>query len=210
MPKTPQVAANSVWVLSPLGVNVRSAPDKQAERITGIAQGARLDITESRKVGADSWLHVKSQSGSVEGWVLDDPSNLSHRAMSQHIEEAVYSNLFPAEWALSSGNPAMMTAPAADPEGATLLIQTSDDENKLPSPPLNPAKEINNQPAELYGKTVTIRVYRLDAGGSEFAIKTKCKKNAFLVDYKQAKRDQPDLALFKTLLASVKADDCSP
>ena len=210
LPKTPPPAGNSVWVLSPLGVNLRAGPDKQAERVTGIAQGARLDITESRKVGTDTWLHVSTQSQQFAGWVLDDPANVTHRAMAQHIEDAGYSNLFPAEWQLSSGNPATMTAPTADPEGATLLIQTADDPSKLPTPPLSPGREVDNQPAEIYGGTVTLRVYRLDAGGYEFAIRTKCKKNAYLVDYKQTKRDQPNLTLFKTLLSSVKADDCSP
>jgi hypothetical protein len=210
LPKTPVPAGNSVWVLSPLGVNVRAAPDKQAERVTGIAQGARLDITESRKVGTDTWLHVKTQSQQFEGWVLDDPANVTHRAMSQHIEDSGYSNLFPAEWQLSSGNPATMTAPPGDPEGAVLLIQTADDVAKLPTPPLNPGREVDNQPVDIYGATATLRVYRLDAGGYEFAARTKCKKNAYLVDYKQAKKDQADLTLFRTLLASVKADDCSP
>jgi hypothetical protein len=210
VPRTPGVSANSVWVLSPLGVNVRAGPDKQSERVTGIAQGARLDISETRKVGADTWLHVRSQSGQVEGWVLDDPTIVTHRAMNQHIEESGYSNLFPAEWTLSSGNPALMSAPAGDPEGGALLIQIADQDSKLPNLPLNPGKEIDNQFVELYGKTVPVRFYRLDAGGYEFALRAQCKKNAYLVDYKQSKRDQPDPTLFKTLLASVKADDCTP
>lgn len=208
--RTPGTTPNSVWVLSPLGVNVRAAPDKQADRIAGIAQGARLDISETRKVGTETWLHVKSQSGQVEGWVLDDPTIVIHRAMSQHIDESGYSNLFPAEWTLSSGNPSLMTAPANDPEAGALLIQTADQDSKLPTPPLNPGKEIDNQYVELYGKTAPARVYRLDGGGYEFALKTQCKKNGYLIDYKQTKGDQPSPALFKTLLSSVKADDCTP
>ena len=89
-------------------------------------------------MGAGTWLHVKSQSGQVEGWVLDSPETVIHREMAQHVEQSAYSNLFPAEWQLNSGNPATMTAPSGGAEQATLLIQTAADPNQLRAPAVPP------------------------------------------------------------------------
>jgi hypothetical protein len=212
VPKTPNAPGNAVWVLTPLGVNVRSGPDVNATRLTTVAQAARLDISESRKVGADNWLHVKSQSGQVEGWVIDRPDLLIRREISQHVEQGgVYSNLFPAEWQLSSGNPATMTAPQGEDRDAVLMIALSPDTPQLPATPTQGAQELRQEgPLELYGKSVFVTIYKLNGGGYEFAIKTKCKVAAYLIDYRQSDRNQPDTALFKSLVSSVIAPDCAP
>jgi Bacterial SH3 domain len=211
VPKTPNTPSNAVWVLTPIGVNVRAAPDINSAKLTVIAQDARLDISETRKVGAQSWLHVKSQSGQVEGWVLDSPETVIHREMAQHVEQNAYSNLFPAEWQLNSGNPATMTAPSGGSEQASLLIVASPDPNQLPATPTHPGQELRQEGnLDLYGKPVFLTVYRLNAGGYEFAVKTKCKSLAYLLDYQQGGRSQPDTSLFKALLSSAYAPDCAP
>jgi hypothetical protein len=209
--KTPNTPSNAVWVLTPIGVNVRAGPDITSAKLTVIAQDARLDISESRKVGAETWLHVKSQSGQVEGWVLDSPETVIHREMAQHVEQNVYSNLFPAEWQLNSGNPANMTAPAGGAEQASLLIQTAPDPNQLPATPTHPGQELRQEAnLDLYGKSVFLTIYKLNSGGYEFTVKTKCKTFAYLLDYQQGSRSQPDTSLFKSLLSSAYAPDCAP
>ena len=212
VPKTPNTPANAVWVLTPIGVNVRASPDITSSKLAVIAQGARLDISETRKVGSDSWLHVRSQSGEVEGWVLDSQATVIHREMAQHVEQGGYSNLFPAEWKLTSGNPATMVSPQGASEQDTLLIQTVPAQGgQLAATPLQPGQELRDESGlDVYGKPAVMAVYRLNAGGYEFAVKETCKTFGYLFDYRQQGRDQPDTTLFTTILSSVFAPDCAP
>ena len=143
--------------------------------------------------------------------MLDSPETVIHREMAQHVEQSAYSNLFPAEWQLNSGNPATMTAPSGGAEQATLLIQTAPDPNQLPATPTHPGQELRQEAnLDLYGKPVFLTVYRLNGGGYEFTVKTKCKSLAYLLDYQQGARSQPDTGLFKALLSSTYAPDCAP
>jgi len=211
VPATANTPANAVWVLTPIGVNVRASPDINSAKLTVIAQGARLDISQRQKAGAQTWLHVKSQSGQVEGWVLDSTDTVIHREVAQHVEQGAYSNLFPAEWQLSSGNPATMTAPSGDTEQASLLIQTAPDPNQLPATPTKAGQELRQEPdLDLYGHPTFLTVYRLNGGGFEFSVKTKCKTLAYLLDYQEGGKSQPDTSLFKALLSSMYAPDCAP
>ncbi len=204
-PTAVTAALEPVWVLTPVGLNVRAEPDPQSQRVATLTQGAKLDVQQSRKFGTQTWLRVRSQSGQVDGWVLDDPDLVIHRAVSQHVEStAGYSNLFPATWTLKSGNPATMTSPPSDPEGGSLLIQSTDDVDKLLATPDSAGKELRQEsPIEVYGKTTYLTVYQLDAGGYEFAVRVKFAKSAYLFLYKQSARPQADTSLFKTLLSSV-------
>ena len=212
MPKTPNTPGNAVWVLTPIGVNVRAEPDINSTKLAVISQDARLDISETRKVGSDSWLHVRSQSGEVEGWVLDSQTTVIHREMAQHVEQGTYSNLFPAEWKLASGNPATMSSPEGASEQDTLLIQTVPAQGgQLPATPTQAGQELRDESGlDVYGKPAVLAIYRLNAGGYEFAVKETCKSFGYLFDYRQQGRDQPDTTLFKTILSSVFAPDCAP
>jgi len=200
------LTATRVWVLSTVGLNVRSAPDPQADRITTLTQGAQLDITEKRTVGSDSWLHVKTESGQFEGWVLDRPDLVIHRAVSLHVEQGSgYSILFPAEWAPTSGNPATFTG-SSGPDGGALLVQTADDPAKLTAVPTTAGKELRQEsPVEVYGRTTFLTIYKVDAGGFEYVVKVQFPKTkvAYLFDYKQGGGSDPDTSLFKQLLSSV-------
>src|SRR5262245_4900824 len=93
------LSSSSVWVISAVGFDVRAAPPPQADIVTTVTQSARLDISEKRTVGSDTWLHVKTESGQFQGWVLDRADLVIHRAMSLHVEgTSGYSILFPNEW----------------------------------------------------------------------------------------------------------------
>jgi hypothetical protein len=189
-----------------VGLNVRSAPDPQASKLTTLAQGARLDVSQKQTVGSDTWLHVKTESGQFEGWVIDRPDLVIHRAVSLHVEsETGYSIMFPAEWSPASGNPATFTGPSGS-TGGSMLIQTGDDPSKLTATPLAPARELRQEaPIEVYGRTTFMTIYKVDAGGFEFDVKVQFPKTkvAYLFDYKQPGGSDPDTSLFKQLLASV-------
>jgi hypothetical protein len=211
VPATPNAPANAVWVLTPIGVNVRSGPDINSAKLAVIAQGARLDVSERQKAAGQTWLHVKSQSGQVEGWVLDSSDTVIHREVSQHVEQGAYSNLFPAEWQLNSGNPATMAAPSGGAEQASLMIQTAPDQGQLPATPIKPGQELRQESdLDLYGHATFLTVYKLNGGGYELAVKTKCKTLAYLLDYQEGGHSQPDTSLFKALLSSMYAPDCAP
>jgi hypothetical protein len=202
----PGTSANSVWVVSPVGLNVHSAPDLQAPKLTTLAQSVRLDISERRTVGADNWLHVKSENGGVEGWIVDRPDLVIHRAVSLHVEQSTgYSILFPSEWSPVSGNPATFTGPSGR-GGGSLLVQTSDDVAKLMPNPVSPGHELRQEsPIEVYGRTTYITLYKLDAGGFEYDVKLQFPKTkvAYLFDFKQPTGADPDTSLFKAILTGV-------
>ncbi|HKA10002.1 MAG TPA: SH3 domain-containing protein [Candidatus Dormibacteraeota bacterium] len=197
--------SNSAWVVSSVGLNVRSAPDPNSNRLATLTPSAQLTVSEKQTVGADTWLHVKTQSG-VEGWVLDHPELVIHRAVSLHVEQAAgYSIVFPAEWSPSSGNPATFTG-TSGPTGGSMMIQTADDPSKLAATPTTPGQELRQEsPVEVYGRTTFLTIYKADAGGFEYAVKVQFPKAkaAYLFDFRQPGGSTPDTSLFKQLLGSV-------
>jgi hypothetical protein len=206
LPPKSGLTATRVWVLSTVGLNVRSAPDPGADRITTLTQAAQLDISEKRTVGQDTWLHVKTQSGQYEGWVVDRPDLVIHRAVALHVEQGSgYSILFPAEWSPASGNPATFTG-SSGPDGGSLLVQTADDPAKLTALPTAAGKEVRQEsPVEVYGRTTFLTIYKSDSGGFEYAVKVQFPKTkvAYLFDFKQQSGNEADTSLFKQLLSSV-------
>src|SRR5438105_2774890 len=181
------VSANSVWVICTVPLNLRAAPDPQADRITMLGRGTRLDISERRTVSADTWLHVKTESGQFEGWVLDRSDLVIHRSVSLHVEQTSgYSFFFPSEWVPTSGNPATFAGPATA-AGGSLLIQTADDPAKLTATPTAAGHELRQEaPVEVYGRTTYLTTYKLDAGGYEHAVRLQFPKTkvAYLFDFK--------------------------
>jgi hypothetical protein len=200
------LSANAVWVVSSVGLNVHNQPSVQADRVATLTQSAKLSVLGKQAVGADTWLHVRSESGQVEGWVLDRPDLVIHRDVSLHVEQGSgYSILFPSEWSPVSGNPATFTGPST-PDGGSMLVQTDTDPTKLIGTPVSPGHELRQEsPVEVYGRTTYLTVYKLDSGGFEFDVKVQFPKTnvAYLFDFKQPQGTDADTSLFKTLLASV-------
>lgn len=200
--------SNAVWVLAPLGLNVHSQPDLGAAKVTTIAPGTELFVVGSRKQGSQTWLHVKTQSGATDGWVVDQPDLVIHREVQlQNDSQDGYSILYPAGWTLQSGNPATITAPAGDPAGGKLVIQVANDVSQLPSVPLGGGKESptneSTQPIEVYGVTAFISVYQATDGSWEFVVEKKIGSRVYLFDFQQPNRTQPDQTLYQQMLASV-------
>lgn len=199
------ISTTSVWILSPVGLNVRSAADPQSSIVTTLTQGAQLSILGKKTVGAQSWLHVKTQDGAYQGWVLDQSDLVIHRAVSLHVESSSgYSVLFPSEWSPTTGNPATFTGPST-PDGGSMLIQTGGDAGQLMATPTSPGRELRQEaPIVVYGRTTYLTIYQSDAGGYEYTVKTQFPKTnvAYLFDFKQ-RGGSADTSLFKQLLSSV-------
>jgi hypothetical protein len=203
MPKS-GVSTGSVWVITPVGLNIHSSADVNSTRIATVAQGVRLDVSEKSQVGPDTWLHVKSEGGNAEGWVLDRPDLVIHRQVSQHVEQSGWSVLFPSEWSPVSGNPATFTG-SSGPTGGSMLVQVADDPTKLMATPISPGHELRQEsPIEVYGRTTYLTVYKSDAGGFEFDVKVQFPKTraAYLFNFKQPSGADADTSLFKQLLNS--------
>jgi Bacterial SH3 domain len=205
-PAPSPLTITEVWVLSPVGLNLRSDAGTSAQAIGQVNWGERLVVSESRDVGGDRWLHVKRSTGE-EGWVVarfKGEDTVATRAMSQHFADGgLYHNLFPADWALQKGNPSTFTAPPSDKSRSSMLIQTADDASKLQPTPLMPGKPVRDQgPVLVYGITEYFTIYQLDAGGFEFDLKMQASKTGYLFNFRQV-GSQPDPAVFVMLLGTV-------
>jgi hypothetical protein len=193
-----------VWVLTPLGLNVRADASTSAAIVTVAAESTELDVTDSRTVEGQMWLHVKSSGG--EGWVLDDPSLVIATPVYSHIDTQLgYRILFPQTWTVTAGNPTSIASPPGDAQGGVITIQEAGDPSKLLQTPTSSGREVRTEsPIEVYGKTTFLTVYQLDKGGFEFSVKVQwASDRAYLFDYRQNGRTQPDTSLFKQLLISV-------
>ncbi|HUZ90068.1 MAG TPA: SH3 domain-containing protein [Candidatus Acidoferrales bacterium] len=197
----------AVWVLSPLGLNLRASPNPQGQVLTTLSQGAELnvlDLVAATDAGA-GWLHVRFADSGTEGYVSDDPALLIDEAVSQHVESTSgYSNLFPSSWSLVSGNPAVMSAPPSDQSQASLSIQTATTTAQLPKAPAAAATELRQEsPILIYGKTTYLTVYKLHSGAYEFVASAQFATLAALFDFHQSASAGSGTGLFKTLLSSV-------
>jgi Bacterial SH3 domain len=205
---SPGQTGAAVWVLTSVGVNVRSKPDQTADKVATLGQGAKLLVQTSQKKGSQTWLHVKSTSGQTDGWVLDDPQLVIHREVKEYDDpQSAYTFLYPAGWTSQPGNPVTFTAPTGDPAGGALMVQYADDATKLPPVPLSPGKESPqnepSKPVEVYGVTAFVAVYQTTSGGWEYVVEKKIGSRAFLFDFKHPNATQPDVSLFVQLLSSV-------
>jgi hypothetical protein len=200
--QTPPAEQGSVWILPPVGLNVRSKPSDSSSKVTTLGQGAQVRIAGSQQAGGKTWIHVKSSDGNVDGWLADDPQYVIHREVANHSEPDAYSMLYPSSWSVQAGNPATFQAPSGDQDGGTLLVQYTDDATKLPAIPTAAGTAVRQEGIEISGIPTSIYVYRTNAGGYEYAVQRKLGKLAYFFDLKQSK-SQADTKLFKQLLASV-------
>ena len=198
---TPTPAGNTVWVVATVPVKLHGAPDRTSAQAALLEWGSQLTVSESQKPGPETWLHVKTDGGS-EGWVLDDPEIVSHRAVAKKISDT-YRLLYPSEWTVVGGNPLTFTSAHGAPEAATLVIQTADEVGKLPVLPLTPGAPSGDDSIQVGDKTYTMHFWKSADGGAEAAVSFKEGGTAYLFDLKQKGRATPDRALFKSVLQTV-------
>ena len=200
-PSATPALSSAVWVLSPVGLNMRAEPSASSTRIATLARGVQLDVLGSTTSSGQAWLHVRGHGGSgADGWVLDDPDLVIHRAVNLHFDSAAgWSMLFPADWQLQTGTPTAFSG-----QGQTLQVWGSPQTQGLPDSPGSPGKELRDEgPVVVHSTTTFLTVYQLDAGGFEFDDRVKVADNRyFQFRFRQA-GPTPDTSLFKQLLASV-------
>jgi len=182
-------------------VQLHSAPDVNASRITLLSWGQHLQVTNTQKVGADTFLQVKTDDG-TEGWVVDRSDIVIHRSVSKYIGQA-FQMLYPSEWSSSGTNPVTFASPSSDKEGITLVAQTAADTPQLPALPLREGQKLGDDSVQVGNPTYVLHSYKLNAGGFESYVSFKQGSAAYLFDFKQDKGSQPDTALFEILLGTV-------
>lgn len=192
--------AGSAWIVSPIGVNLRAAPDPSAQRLGTLGWSVQLDVLDS----SNGWLRVKAHDGTTAGWVLADPLLVTTTPVKpvDDIPDG-FSLLIPTGWTATPGSPARFGS------GTNVLatIYTAGKTEQLPALPLKSgAQDRQGGPVELYGKTAFYTVYRSQGGGYEIAVQAQLTDSrAMLVDIADMSGNaaSPDLPLFNLLVASV-------
>ena len=198
---SPSAGVGAVWVIATVPVQLHSAPDLNSPRVGLLSWGEHVQAIGSQKAGSDSFLQVKADDG-TEGWVVDRPDILTHRAVSKYLG-TTFQILYPTGWRSSGDNPVTFASPASDKEGITLVAQTAGDTSQLPAAPLRPGQKLGDDAVQVGNPTYVLHSYKLDAGGFESFVSFKAGNTAYLFDFKQSQGSQPDTTLFKTLLGTV-------
>lgn len=188
--------AASAWVLAPVGLNLRAEPSATSARLATIGRGVQLDV-----LGAQAgWLRVRPHDRATEGWVVDDPTLVSRRAMTVYSASVEgWSILYPATWKVQPGSPTTFSG-----DGATLTVQFASDPKDLAGQPGSPGTAVRDEgPLEVYGITTFLTVYRLDAGGWEYDDRARISPSRVVQFRYRDPSSQADTTLFKQLLSSV-------
>lgn len=198
----------AVWVLSPVGLNMHQQPSTSASVVLTLGQGAKLTVLSGQRSGGLDWLHVKTQSGNDEGWVVDSDQYLTDQSMTALTDDTDnYSMLYPSGWQVKSGNPATLTAPPGSTDAKVLTIAVAPNQPALPRVPLSAGTEQQQdeprQPVEIAGVTAFVVVYHDSDGDWEIAAAAVSSGKAYLFDLTQPDRTQPDLTLFDELIGTV-------
>jgi predicted Zn-dependent protease len=206
---TPVVGApTSVWVLTPVGLNMHQQPSTSATVLLTLGQAAQLTVLGSQREGGQTWLHVRTGNGNDEGWVVDSDQYLIDESV-ETLSDATdnYSMLYPSGWQVKSGNPATLTAPAGSTDAKTMVVAVAATQSALPAVPMSPGTEQHQdeptQPVLIAGVTAFVVVYHDDDGDWEIAVAGTVQGKAYLFDLTQPDQTQPDLSLFDELVSSV-------
>ncbi len=208
----PARASNgSVWILPALGLQVHSQPSLTAKRVYTLACGAKVSTVEQEHASGQDWLHVRDRHHSVDGWIVDSPQYVINRSMTSYSLGGTLTMLYPTTWSVQSGNPAIFTAPAGDPAGGSLHLQSAAAATALPNLPLSAGTEDTGSESSisLAGIPTQVFVYLTNGGGTEYFIERKLGTLVYLIDLQQP-QSTPSTTFFLQLLASVNAQFANP
>lgn len=124
-------ATGSRTVLSPIGLNVRAHPQKDASLVGSAAQGVVLTVTGYTSA-AGGWYEIKGTS--VTGWVTADPT-LSAAGEFRPYNGTAFNALVPATWT-SNEEPPATVAFAAPSGGDNVIATTAANVTSLPAVPV--------------------------------------------------------------------------
>lgn len=207
----PRTTTGSVWILPALGLDVHAQPSLTSRRVYTLACGAQVAAVAQQHAGVQEWLHVHGGGGKVNGWIVDSPQYVINRSMTSYSLGGTLTMLYPTTWSVQSGNPAIFTAPAGDPAGGTLHLQSAPDASTLPAVPIAAGTEDTSQERSisLDGVPAQVFVYLTNGGGTEYFVERKLGTLVYLIDLQQP-QSTPDTTFFLQLLASVNAQFTSP
>ena len=99
-PSPPPVGSTAVYSLPTQGLNLHTAPGRDAPAVTTVRQGVQLDVLASQVVGTETWIHVRAHDKTdVDGWALKDPGLETDTPVDLHTDATLaYSILFPKGW----------------------------------------------------------------------------------------------------------------
>ena len=199
LPSPTTAPATTYWVLATLGLKLHQQPDLGSPAVTVLRPGAQLDATEHR----NGWIHVHADSQpDLDGWVVDDPLLVTTTPVQQDGSPALnFRVLIPQAWTPISEPDATHLAGWQDPSGKPQLsVQEAATKDQLAKPP--PGHAVRQEgPVDVFGKTVLITVYAVDAGGFQYELVFEWAAGR---DYRiTGTNSKDDDALFKQLLASV-------
>lgn len=210
-PGQAHATTGSVWVLPALGLQVHAQPSISSRRVYTLACGAKVSAVEQEHAGGRDWLRVRDSKNNVNGWIVDAPQYVIDRSMTSYSLGGTLTMLYPTTWAVQSGNPAIFTAPAGDPAGGTLHLQSAPTAGSLPSLPLSAGTEDTGSETSisLDGIPTEVFVYLTNGGGTEYLVERKLGGLVYLIDLQQP-QSTPSTTFFLQLLASVNAAFASP
>lgn len=185
---------------------MHSQPSLASKHVYTLACGAQVTAVAEQHAGGQDWVHVHGGRGAVNGWIVDEPQYVINRSMSSLSLGGTFTMLYPTTWSVQSGNPAILTAPAGDPAGGTLHVQSASEASSLPAVPLAAGTEDTSKETSisLDGVPTQVFVYLTNGGGTEYFVERKLGTLVYLIDLQQP-QSTPNTTFFLQLLTSVNA-----
>jgi hypothetical protein len=209
----------ALWVLSPVGLNLREQPSFTARALATVPQGTQVTATAFNPTDV-GWYQVTFQGQS--GWLASKDKSTTpvqalvttHPQLSYANPAAGYYFLYPATWqisdrgvdveAIQSPPPDTGSSPVPGPPQsgqAKMSIHQSQTVSQLPSIPTTPGQSLDQSDFVVGGITAIKHTYNLNGGGLEGDVKVQyADGRALLITFRGS--SQPDLDTFVEILES--------
>jgi hypothetical protein len=118
-----QPASGTRTVLAPLGLNLRTQPDRASSSLGDLAQGTV--VTVLAHVGQNGgWFQVKGETQT--GWISDDPNFSSPRRFNLYqSDQRGFGALYPDSWTFTEQPPEVIFRPQTGGASITVVIAAS-------------------------------------------------------------------------------------
>jgi uncharacterized protein YgiM (DUF1202 family) len=202
---TPSASAMpaAIWVNAPLGVNVRTAPDKSSARLQSLPQGAQAAVITQRTTSdGSSWFQVKTDDGQ-QGWVSATYVVTSAIFRASSTADG-WTLMLPAGYStrtVASPSPGAFAAgPAADSAPPFVKVQVAATVTGLPGATSPGATFDHSRITEVWNYTVQEKIYRTAEGLYLTVVRVPAPNRAYQFLFWTADNDAPIVA---QILASV-------
>jgi hypothetical protein len=210
----------ALWVLSPVGLNLRDQPSFSGKPLATVPQGTQVTATAFNPSDV-GWYQVTFQG--QQGWIASKDNNsvppqalvTTHPQLSYANPAAGYYFLYPATWQISEAgvnvqalqstpgpSTGLTPPPGAPQEGqATMSVRQAQTVAQLPAIPTTQGQSLNQTEFEVGGITAVRHEYQLIGGGLEGDLKVLyANDRALLITFRCG--SQPDLDVWTEILES--------